>query len=177
MSYDRPYSIEETKQILDASEHRPRPDSLPGTGTHGHAISLHTLERQDKWSRIGRIPKADSIFAISRNSLAPIIYEVLNSPSGQRELKKLNEENRQYVEIRTVILRQSAELEIFTVYRPKGGQSSFDWLSTTNGDGYIVQVFVLVIKIPGSTRHEIHIQTAFPEDYARTRGNEIVRPR
>jgi hypothetical protein len=123
----------------------------------------------------------DSTFLVSRNHLAAIVQEALNSDSGQRELEKLNSPACKRVDIRTVILRQGADFDIFTVYRPpvKGQQTSFDWLSTTNGDGYIVQVFVQVYKIPNSTNNEIHIQTAFPEYYARTSGNNIgiVRPR
>ena len=123
------------------------------------------------------VPK-DDIFGISRNSLVPIIHEVLNSPAGQRELRKLNQKTKLRVQIRSVILRQNADLDIFTVYRPEreGAQTYFDWLSTTKGEGYIVQVYVLVIKIPRSSSDGIHIQTAFPEDFARTFGNEIVRP-
>jgi hypothetical protein len=105
-----------------------------------------------------------------------MVHEALNSPSGQRELEKLNRSDEP-VEIRTVVLRQGKDFDIFTVYRPKkeGEQTSFDWLSVTQGDGYIVQIFVLVCKVLNSSEQEIHIQTAFPEDYARTRGDEMVR--
>lgn len=174
MTYNRSYTLDEVARILDASEHRPRPDRPSGTGAKGHAVSLHTLERKSAFARPGKLPVKDSTFLVSRNSLVPMVHEALNSPSGQRELEKLNQPSQASVEIRAVILRQGEHFDIFTVYRPKDGQTSFDWLSSTNGDGFIVQVFVLVVKIPNSS--EIHIQTAFPEDYARTSNENIVRP-
>jgi hypothetical protein len=177
MPYNRPYSLDEVVRILDASEQRPRPDIAAGNGPKGHAISLHTIERPDKFSRPGNIPEKDSTFLVTRNSLAAIVHEVLNSAPGQRELEKLNGSSQKSAKISSIILRQGQELDIFTVYRPKEGQTSFDWLSTTNGDGYIVQVFVLVYKIPNSTSDEIHIQTAFPKDFARTSGETIVFPK
>ncbi|WFP49652.1 hypothetical protein PL263_16315 [Methylomonas sp. EFPC3] len=96
---------------------------------------------------------------------------------GQIELVKLNNPQCKKVEIRGVVLRKGRDFDIFTVYRPKtkGAQTSFDWLSTHKGDGFIVQLFILVCKLPGSSREEIHIQTAFPEDYARTSGDDILR--
>jgi hypothetical protein len=104
-----------------------------------------------------------------------IVHEVLNGPSGQQKLAELNDAKAKSVEIRTVILRQG-DFDVFTVYRPKekGTQTSFDWLSSTKGDGYIVEVFVLVIKVPGSSSEEIHIQTTHATDYARTLSDEIV---
>jgi hypothetical protein len=174
MAFDRHYSVEEVGRILDASEHRPRPDTQ--SGHTGHAISLHTRERKDVFSRPKK--RKDSLFLVSRNSLAEIVCEALNSTSGQRELEKLNRPKEKVVEIRAVVLRRGEDFDILTVYRPgpKNSQTSFDWLSTTNGDGYIVQVLVVVVKIPNSASEEIHIQTAFPEDSARTwRGNIMGR--
>jgi hypothetical protein len=178
MNYNRPYSFDEVTQFLIASEHRPRPD-LTGPGVpSGHAISLHTSERKDVFSRPGAIPKKDSIFMVARNSLVAMVHEALNSNSGQRELEKLNAPSVKSAKINCVILRQGPGFDIFTVYRPADGkQSSFDWLSTTKGDGFIVQVFVLVYKIPNSPTGALHIQTVFPIDFARTAGDEIIWPR
>ena len=182
MSYNRVYSVEDINIILCASEHRPRPDKPPGIGKKGHALSLHTEERKDFFSRPGvpssKLPKKDSIFLGSRNSLVMAVHEVMNSIPGQNELAKLNQANVNFVEIRGVILRQGNEFDIFTVYRPRGQgeQTSFDWLSIQKGDGYIVQLCILVFKLPSSKTEDIHIHTAFPEDYARTLGDEILRP-
>lgn len=180
MPYDREYTLSETRIILDASENRPRPDRPGDQAKTGHAYSYHTLARGNPFTRVGDngiqayLPPIDSIFAIPRLSLVPIVHEVLNSVSGQRGLRKLNDSEKTNVALRDVILRQGNEFDIFTVYRPRdGGQSSFDWLSTTPGDGYIVQVFVLVVKVPGQSE-QIHIQTAYPEDYARTNGDDII---
>jgi hypothetical protein len=177
MAFDRPYSVEEVQRILSASEHRPRPDVLSGTGPTGHAISLHTSERLCKFSRPGgSLPAKDSTFLISRNSLAGIVHEALNSPPGQRELKKLNDPQVKVANIRSIILRQGANFDIFVVYRPKTGdpQTSFEWASTRTGDGYIVDLFVQVYKISGATSGEIHIQTAYAKDFARTLGENIL---
>jgi hypothetical protein len=107
-----------------------------------------------------------------------IVHEVLNGPAGQQKLAELNDPKKQSVEIRALILRQG-DFDVFTVYRPRevGSQASFDWLSSTKGDGCIVEVFVLVIKVPGSSSEEIHIQTTHPKHYARTLGDEIVARR
>jgi len=157
--------------MLEASEHRPRPDRV--AGARGHAISLHTLERKDVFSRPSK--KKDSVFVVNRQALASLVHEAFNSPSGQAKFAELDAPECQAVEIRSVILRQGEGFDVFTVYRPKGAdaQTSFDWLSTTKGDGFIVQIFILVIRLPGVT-NELHIQTAFPEDYARTAGETIV---
>lgn len=180
MPYNRVYSPEEIHQILCASERRPRPVKPPGIGKTGHAISMHTAEREDFFSRPGipsnRLPEKDSILLGSHKHLILAVQEVLNSTPGQIELAKLNHPNKYSVEIQGVILRKGNGFDVFTVYRPEGQQSSFDWLSTHKGDGYIVQMFILVCKLRGSAREEIHIQTAFPEDYARTLGDEILRP-
>jgi hypothetical protein len=182
MAYNRPYSVRDVIEILRESEHRPRPDIASGTGPKGHAISLHSKERYNKFSRPSQgggaayLPTADSTFLVDRNSLALMVHEALNSPPGQRALEQLNAPEQKCVAIRSVILRQGADFDVFTVYRPKKeGQTSFDWLSAAKGDGYIVQIFVLVYKIPDSSEEAIHIQTAFPEDYARTLGDSIVR--
>lgn len=178
MPYDREYSLQETRLILDSSENRPR----PGKTSTGHAYSMHTRDRKNVFSRPqqnnqpAHLPEKDSIFNIPRLSLVPIIHEVLNSPSGQRGLHKLNQPSKKHITLRSVILRKGSEFDIFTVFRPpEGGQMSFEWLSTSNGDGYIVQVLVLVVKVLGTTSEEIHIHTAYPEDYARTLGDDIVR--
>lgn len=175
MAYNRPYSVDEVARILDASEHRHRPDRSVGQGPKGHAISQHTLERENFFSRSTKLPPKDSVFLINRAALAKLVHEALNSPSGQTKLLELNAPNCESVAIRYVILRQGNDFDIFTVFRPKAkeSQTSFDWLSTTKGDGFIVQVFVLVVKVPGSTE-VIHIQTVFPEDYARTLNENIV---
>lgn len=180
MPYDREYSLSETRLILDVSENRQRPDRPANIARTGHAYSLHTRARSNVFARPAHnnqpanLPATDSIFFIPRLSLVPIIHEVLNSPPGQRGLRKLNQQSKTHVALRSVILRQGSEFDIFTVFRPSGGgQTSFEWLSTTQGDGYIVQVFVLVVKVPGANE-EIHIQTAYPEDYARTDGDDIV---
>jgi len=171
MIYNRPYELADVARILDASEHRPRPDILSGTGPKGHAISLHTLERKNLFARD---KQRDSLFLVSRSDLAEIVHEALNSASGQRELEKLNQPNRKAVVIRTVIIRQGSNFDILTLYRPKTDeQVSFDWLSTTKGDGYIVQLFVTVYKIPNSA-NDIHIQTVYPDHFARISGGEIV---
>lgn len=171
MSFRRNYSLEEVVRMLDASEHRPRPDRA--AGAPGHAASLHTLERRDVFSRPAR--KKDSIFLLDRTGLAGIVHEAMNSPSGQAKLAELDSAACQSTEIRSVVLRKGTAFDVLTVYRPKekDAQTSFDWLSTTDGDGFIVQVFVLLIKIPG-TADGLHIHTAFPEDYARTSGDTIV---
>jgi peptidoglycan/xylan/chitin deacetylase (PgdA/CDA1 family) len=171
MSFCRNYSLSEVVQMLDASEHRPRPDKI--AGAPGHAVGLHTTERRDVFSRPTK--KKDSVFLVNRQGLAALVHEALNSPSGQSKLGELDSESCNSVEIRSIALRQGSGFDVLTVYRPKGkdAQTSFDWLSTTNGDGFIVQVFVLAVKIPGVSS-ELHIQTAFPEDYARTSGDTIV---
>ena len=181
MPYNRPFTLQEVVEVLRASEGRLRPDITSGAGPKGHAISLHTQERADKFARPSHggkpahLPAQDSTFLVDRNCLAAMVHEALNSPSGQQELVKLNGSAIK-AEIRCVVLRQGSDFDVFTVYRPKqGGQTSFDWLSVGKGDGYIVQVFVLVYKIPNSSAEAIHIQTAFPEDYARTQGDAIVR--
>ena len=182
MPYNRHYSKEDIHQIICASERRPRPDIPQHVAKAGHAISLHTVEREDFFSRPGvssdKLPAKDSIFLGSRKHLILAVHEILNSIPGQIELKKLDHPDVSSVVIRGVILRKGNGFDIFTVYRPRGTgqQGSFDWLSTHKGDGYIVQVFILVCKLPESIRSEIHIQTAFPEDYARNLGDEILRP-
>lgn len=171
MSFRRNYTLEEIVRMLNASEHRPRPDRSAGAA--GHAASLHTLERKDVFSRPKR--HKDSIFALDRNGLAGIVHEALNSPPGQAKLAELDDPTCHSAEIRSVVLRKGEDFDIFTIYRPKGKetQTFFDWLSTHDGDGFIVQVLVLVVRIPG-TSNELHIHTAFPEDYARTSGDTIV---
>jgi len=180
MSYNRLYSKEEIHQILCASERRSRPDKPLDFGKAGHAISLHTVQREDFFSRPGissdKLPKKDSILLGSRKNLILAVHEILNSIPGQIKLAELNHPDVDSVIIRGVILRNGNGFDIFTVYRPKNGQSSFDWLSSHKGDGYIVQIFILVCKLRNSSRGEIHIQTAYPEDYARTLGDEILRP-
>ena len=182
MAYNRSYSLQEVVNILNASEGRPRPGVPFDKAERGHAISLHTQERTDKFARPKKqngekahLPSEDSTFLVDRNGFASMVHEALNSPSGQRELEKLNNSDEP-VRIRSVVLRRGKDFDVFTVYRPKeGGQTSFDWLSVAQGDGYIVQIFLLVCKIPNSSEQEIHIQTAYPEDYARTRGDSIFR--
>jgi hypothetical protein len=169
MAYNRYYSLQEVVVILSASEHRVR----PGGGSRGHAISRHTLERQDKFSRPGHLPQADSTFLVDKNCLSEMVREALNSPLGQKELEKLNGE-KSTVAIRSVILRQGGNFDIFAVYRPREGQSSFDWASAAKGDGYIIQILVIIDKIPNS-KADIHIHTAYPEDFARTQGDTILR--
>jgi hypothetical protein len=132
MAYNRYYSLQEVVVILSASEHRVR----PGGGSRGHAISRHTLERQDKFSRPGHLPQADSTFLVDKNCLSEMVREA--------------------------------------VYRPREGQSSFDWASAAKGDGYIIQILVIIDKIPNS-KADIHIHTAYPEDFARTQGDTILR--
>lgn len=183
MAYNRHYSKENIHQILCASERRLRPDVPQHHAKIGHAITLHTEDREDFFSRPNvppnKLPTKDSIFLGSRKHLILAVHEILNSIPGQTELKKLDHPGINSVVIRGIILRTGNEFDIFTVYRPRGTgkQSSFDWLSTHQGDGFIVQVFILVCKIPNSNSSEIHIQTAFPEDYARTLGDEILRPK
>ncbi len=180
MAYNRVYSPEDINLILCASEHRPRPGVPPEFAKLGHTISLHTSERRDYFSRPGvpsnQLPAKDSVLLCSRSSLVLALHEVFNSNPGQIELAKLNNPSATSVVLRGVILRQGKDFDVFTVYRPRGegAQSYFDWLSTHRGDGFIVQLFILVCKIPGSASEEIHIQTAFPEDYARTLGDEIL---
>ncbi|MCQ8182753.1 hypothetical protein NP603_16645 [Methylomonas sp. SURF-1] len=178
MAYNRPYGLDEVNRILCDSERRPRPDLAAAVAKPGHAISLHTEARRDFFSRGGaKLPAKDSILLGSRKHLVQAVHEVLNSVPGQIELAKLNDPQCKKVEIRGVVLRKGRDFDIFTVFRPKakGAQMSFDWLSTHKGDGYIVQLFILVCKLPGSGREQIHIQTAFPEDYARTLGDDILR--
>jgi len=106
-----------------------------------------------------------------------MVQEALNSPTGQRELARLHEPDTNSVKISSVVLRQGKDFDIFTVYRPKGEQMFFDWLSLTKGDGYIIQMFVYVFRLTGSKEDQIHIQTAFPKDFARTDGDSIVFPK
>jgi hypothetical protein len=110
--------------------------------------------------------------------LAAIVQEALNSPTGQGKLKQLDQPTKRNIEIRTVILRKGKDFDILTVYRPPAEdadkQCYFDWLSTTNGDGFIVEVVVRVVKLQNSTSKELHIQTAFPAKFARTQGDDIV---
>ncbi|MCQ8128313.1 hypothetical protein [Methylomonas rivi] len=182
MAYNRSYSLQDTANILNASEGRPRPGVPLTKAESGHAISLHTRERVDSFSRPkkkngkdAKLPREDSIFLVDRHSLVSMVHEALNSRSGQSELERLNEPDVSSVEIQSVVLRQGKDFDIFTVYRPKKGQMSFDWASVVKGDGYIVLIYILVCKIPNSSSQEIHIQTAFPKDYARTQGDEIFR--
>jgi len=178
MAYDREYTVGDIVRILNASENRLRPDITSGTGPCGHAIAMHTNERRDKFGRAGRIPGKDSTFLVERTGLASILHEAFNSSLGQRNLAKLNSPGQKYVKFTAVVLRRGANFDIFTVYRPpKGGQTSFDWLSVTKGDGFIVEVFVSIFKIPNCPNNDIHIQTAFAKDFARTDGEEIVRPK
>jgi hypothetical protein len=178
MAYNREYTLQDVVDILNASENRPRPDMATGTGPRGHAISMHSNERKDKFDRPGQnIPTRDSTFLVDKYSLATMVHEALNSPTGQRELAKLNQSSTKSVRFSSVVLRRGKDFDIFTVYRPKEGQSYFDWLSVTKGDGYIVEVFVYVVKVPGPSQDEIHVQTAFAKDFARTDGDLIVRPR
>lgn len=171
MSFRRNYALSEVVRMIDASEHRPRPGTT--AGAPGHAASHHTLERRDVFSRPTK--RKDTVFLVNREGLAEIVHEALNSPSGQARLAALDSNSCHSVEIRSVLLRKGDGIDVLTVYRPKekDAQTSFDWLSTTNGDGFIVQVFILVVKIPGIS-DELHIQTAFPEDSARTAGDTIV---
>jgi hypothetical protein len=171
VSFRRSYTVDEVVHMLNASEHRPRPDR--SAGAPGHAASLHTLERRDVFSRPTK--RKDSIFVLDRNGLAGIVHEALNSASGQAKLAELDSPTCRSTEIRSVVLRKGKGFDVLTVYRPKGkdAQTSFDWLSTTHGDGFIVQVFVLLIKV-SDTSDELHIHTAFPEDYARTSGDAII---
>jgi hypothetical protein len=177
MPYDRLYSVNEVERILDASEQH-----------GGHSISRHTKEAKDLW--VGRRPKGkvpppkDSIFMVSRTAMIAIVREVLNSPSGQAELGRLNDPNVKKVEISSVVLREGADFDVLTIYRPtvpeeKAGpvQTYFDWLSTTKGDGFIVQVKVVVFRATYGSNEEIHILTTFPDKYARTHGDRIVGER
>jgi hypothetical protein len=177
MAYDHLYSVSEVARILDDSEQH-----------GGHSISLHTKEikkQETFWTRRGkkgRVPNKDSIFTISRTAMVAIVREVLNSPSGQAELRKLNDPNlKKPVKITSVVLRDGADFDIFTVYRPTLPQKEsapiqtyFDWLSTTQGDGFIVQVKMYVSRAEYTAGEQIHIHTTFPEKYARTQGDMIV---
>ena len=188
MPYNRAYSIDEVTRILEASEHRPK----PGGAETGHAIRTHTLERRDMFSRPHKkkhdqkkmeekkYVEKDSVFLVDRKYLATVVHEALNSPSGQRELEKLNIPKEKMVVIKTVILRQgkSTDFDIFTVFRWKDEpQTSFDWLSTTPGDGYIAQLYVEIHKVRESRNEGIHIQTVYPREYARTSGDNIIEMR
>ena len=180
MAYNRPYSVQEVVEILAASEGRPRPDIADGTGEPGHSFSRHSSERVDKLSRHDADGKtidqyADSTFLVDRNSLAQVVHDVLNSTAGQAELAKLG--GRKSVEIRSQVVRQGSDLDIFVVYRPQiaGDQMSVDWLSAAQGDGCVVDVYVKVYKIPNSPDEGIHIQTAYPKGFLRTQGGAPVR--
>ncbi|BBU31924.1 hypothetical protein BTHE68_56580 [Burkholderia sp. THE68] len=184
MAYNRTYSLQEVVDILNSSEHRLRPDLTSQNGPRGHAISMHTEERICMCARPphngapAKLPEVDSTLLAGRTSLALLVHEALNSAPGQRELDTLNAPGVNSASIRSVILRQGRDLDVFTVYRPsKPGQTSFDWLSAARGDGCIVTIFVRVYKIPGSRDEAIHIQTAFPLDFATTIGESIARAR
>lgn len=178
MPYNRPYSLSDVVRILDASEHRPIAQGKQGEDLVGHAISTHSIERTNVFARPdGKTPPdKDSIFLISRNSLATIVHEALNSTTGQRQLQKLNGQRTKPVSWRTVVLRKGDDFDVLTVNRPEaaGSQMSVDWLSAAKGDGFIVDVLVKVYKLPASTGEDIHVQTAFPMQAARTTGDDIT---
>lgn len=177
MPYDRKFRLEEVHGILCDSERRPRPYATDGPT--GHAISIHTSQRDDVFSRPGNAkrPKRDSIF-LSRKDLVLTVHEALNSVPGQIELAKLRHPDVKSVVIRSVIIRERGKaVDVLTIFSPKGGQCSFEWLSTLGGDAHLVQLFVKVYKLdPPGDKCGIHIDTAFVEDYARVEDGEIRRP-
>ena len=174
MPYNRTYSAADVARLLEASE-------LNG----GHSMKRHTNDGEDVWN--GRrkkrdVPEKDSIFMIPRHALVPIVQELLNSADGQTALERLNTKaGNEPVQITSVILREDPGFDIFTIYRPPKRKNSpvpvqtyFDWLSTTKGDGFRVQVVMYVSRATYGTGEDIHIHTTFPKKYARTRGDKIV---
>jgi hypothetical protein len=177
MAYNRVFSHSDVLRILRESEGRPRPDLGVTDAPKGHSLSLHTTARRDYFGRGSRTPpQRDSTFLVPPASMATLVQEALNSVPGQRALVKLNHPDYKSTTIESILIKKGVGFDIFTVHRPPEAQSYFDWLSSTNGDGFIVLMFVLVYKIPGSVKDDIHIQTAYPKDYARLQGEEIVRP-
>jgi hypothetical protein len=175
MAYNRKFTLPDVARILQQSEGRPRPDFTSPNAPAGHALALHTSARQNVLGRGGNYqPEADSMFVMPPADMAGFVCEALNSMPGQRALVTLNDPATKRAKIESLVIRKQAKFDIFAVYRPGGGQSSFDWLSTMKGDGFIFLLFVLVCKIPNSATEDIHIQTAYPKDYARLQGEEII---
>ena len=177
MPYNRLYSLEDVRRILNASEGRRRPMAQgPGPGPVGHAMTQHTLAREEWFGRRdagGNPIEADSTILVPPQRMTEFVHEALNSVPGQRALVKLNHPGVSSVRIRSILIRQHADFDIFVVYQPEG-QLSFDWASVTPGNGIIFEMFVLVYKLPNSPNEEIHVQTAYPKSFARLDGEEVV---
>jgi hypothetical protein len=162
MGYDRTYSREEIHQMLYLSERRPR----PSTGHSGHAISMHTEQREDPFSRrkIGQ----DSTFA-SRKDLVLAVEEALHDPIGKQELAKLNAKDVHGCEIVVQLSVTLGKIKANVVQNPmtpakKPAQGPQNYLTNV----LVSSVFVLADKIaPAESWAPLHIQTAFPKDFVK----------
>jgi len=180
MPYNRHFTQQDVARILNESEGRVRPGAKGDKSPFGHVFAQHTSLRTDFFGRKnakGKPIKQDTTFLVPPARMVELVHEALNSVPGQRALVELNHPDCKDVVIKSILIRRQTDFDIFINYQPKGGQLSFDWLSTTTGDGFIFQLFVLVYKLPNSTREDIHIQTAYANDFARLQGDEIIRVR
>jgi hypothetical protein len=180
MPYNRHFTQQDVARILDASEGRVVPGATGPQAPIGHVFAQHTNLRTNFFGRKnsgGKPIKQDTTFLVPPARMAELVHEALNSVPGQSQLVALNHPDCKRVEIESILIRRHEDFDIFINYQPKGKQLSFDWLSTTTGDGFIFQLFVLVYKMPNSAREDIHIQTAYANDFARLQGDEIVRVR
>lgn len=179
MPYNRRYSMADVAQILRDSEGRARPGTAGANAKVGHALAQHTNARTAWFGRRNDkgVPiEQDTTFLIPPSEMVGLVHEALNSVPGQIRLAKLNSPQKMRTTIKAILIRRGKGFDIFINHQPDvpGAQLSFDWLSATNGNGFIFQLVVVVDKLPQSPREEIHVHTAYADQFARLQDDDIV---
>lgn len=163
MGYDRHYEPEEVHQMLYLSERRQRPTNPAGKAQPGHAISMHSEQRENPFGR-RKIAK-DSMFA-SRKDLILAVHEALNDPEGQKKLATLNPHEAKKCNIVVNVSVNFGKIKANVVHNPmtpsgEPAQGPAFYLTRQ----LVSSVFVLIDKVhPAESWAPLHIQTAYPKD-------------
>jgi hypothetical protein len=168
MGYDRIYSREEIHQMLCLSERRLRPSSPTKTARLGHAISGHTEQREDVFDR--RHIRQDSTF-VSRKDLVLAVEEALHHEIGQQELARLNAHNVTTCSITVQLAATLGKIRANVVRNPMAmiGNKVVPSQGPQHYTTHVLvnSVFVVVDKLTEAEAWApLHIQTAFPTDFA-----------
>lgn len=163
MGYDRRYEPEEVHQMLCLSERRLRPSSAPRRAQPGHAISQHTEQRENPFSRRGIA--RDTTFA-SRKDLVLAVHEALNSAPGQAELATLNPHEARRCTIAMNLTANAGKLKANVVLNPMTPEGNPAQGPAHYLTQQLVSSVLVVIDKAGAAESwaPLHIQTAYPQD-------------
>jgi hypothetical protein len=191
VGYDRDYSRNEIYQMLCDSEQRVRPGSkskLEKGGPHqgavvegptflmhpqrrdvnkGHAISMHTAEREQVVDPNRKTTANDTLFS-SRKELLFAVEEALKSPQGKSELATLKLGGKTRCSIIAEIIEHEGKLTGRGVFRReleivgKGKEYPASYISHL-----VVTSVVVVVDIvhPPESFAPLHIHTAYPNGF------------